>query len=60
MSKHWIPPDCEFFAVPSDSFMIEFQPSWLLMMGFFFSFFVLLVSTFIEKIIKAGKYLMEI
>lgn len=57
MSNHLIPPDSEFFTVPSDSFVIEFQPICLLMMRFFL---VLLVSIFIEKIIKAGKYLMEI
>lgn len=36
MSNHLIPPDSEFFTVPSDSFVIEFQPICLLMMGYFF------------------------
>lgn len=35
MSNHQVPPDREFFTVPTDSFVIEFQPICLLMVGFF-------------------------
>lgn len=48
-----IPSDTQFFTVPRDSLLTEFQPIWLFM--FFFCVCALLLSTFIEKIIKAAK-----
>lgn len=52
MGNLLIPSDAQFFTVPRDSFLTEFQPICLFMIYYFCAS---LLPTFIEKIIKAGK-----